>query len=100
MGSIKVESVHFTADQKLVDFINERVNKLNTFFDHIVSADVILKVDKKESPDNKIVEIKMLVPGKDLFVKKHADSFEGATDEAVEALRRQIKKYKEKSQEA
>ena len=98
MGSIKVESVHFTADQKLVDFINERVNKLNTFFDHIVSADVILKVDKKESPDNKIVEIKMLVPGKDLFVKKHGDSFEEATDEAVEALRRQIKKYKEKSQ--
>jgi putative sigma-54 modulation protein len=99
MGNVKVESVHFTADQKLVDFINERVNKLNTFFDHIVSTDVILKVDKKESPQNKVVEIKMLVPGKDLFAKKQADSFEEATDEVVEALRRQIKKYKEKTQE-
>ena len=95
MGNINVEAVHFSADQKLVDFINERVNKLNTFFDHIVNTDVIIKVDKKESTSNKIVEIKMMVPGKDLFVKKHADSFEGATDEAVEALRRQIKKYKE-----
>ena len=47
MGNIKVESVHFTADQKLVEFINERVGKLDTFFDHIVSTDVILKVDKK-----------------------------------------------------
>ena len=96
MANLNVEAVHFTADGKLIDFIEDKVGKLNTFFDHIVNTDVTLKVDKKESHDNKVVEIKMQVPGKDLFAKKQSDSFEGATDEAVEALRRQVKKYKEK----
>jgi len=96
MSIINVEAVHFTADQKLVDFINIKVDKLNTFFDHIVNTDVTLKVDKKESHENKIVEIKMHVPGKELFAKKSGVSFESATDECVEALRRQVKKYKDK----
>jgi putative sigma-54 modulation protein len=97
MSNVNIEAIHFSADEKLKGFINTKVEKLNTFFDHIVTTDVILKVDKKESHDNKIVEIKMNVPGKELFAKKQSDSFEGATDDAIEALRRQVKKYKEKS---
>ncbi len=96
MSTVNVEAVHFTADQQLVDFINVKVDKLNKFFDNIVNTDVILKVEKKESFENKIVEIKMNVPGKELFAKKTGDSFESATDECVEALRRQVKKYKER----
>jgi putative sigma-54 modulation protein len=100
MGKVHIEAVHFTVDGKLAELINEKMEKLNQFFDHIINSDVILKVDKKESHDNKIVEIKVHVPGKELFAKKQADSFEKGVDEAVEALRRQIKKYKEKLQEA
>lgn len=100
MGKINIEAVHFAADVKLTDLIESKLEKLNLFYDQILSSEVILKVDKKESHANKVVEIKMLVPGKELFAKKQGDSFEAAADEVVEALRRQIKKYKEKLQEA
>ncbi|GAP69244.1 ribosomal subunit interface protein [Bacteroidales bacterium 6E] len=98
--NIKVNSVHFTADQKLVDFVTKKVSKLDTFFEGIINAEVTLKVDKPETVNNKISEVKLSIPITDtLFAKKQADSFEEATDLAVEAIRRQLKKHKEKVRE-
>ena len=94
---VKVQSIHFDADKKLVSFIEERVDKLNQFFDHIVDTEVFLKLDKADNNENKVAEIKLAIPGKDLFAKKQSKSFEEATDEAVEALRKQIIKHKEKT---
>jgi putative sigma-54 modulation protein len=91
-----MHSIHFDADQKLINFIQKRADKLDTFYDRIVDGEVFLRLDKNEKNENKIVEIKMNVPGKTLFAKHRSDSFEAAADEAVEALRRQIKKFKEK----
>lgn len=95
---VKVNAVHFTADQKLVDFVNAKVNKLDTFFDHIISSEVFLKVDKASDKENKIAEVKILMPGRELFAKKQCKSFEEAADLAVEALRKQIRKHKGKLQ--
>lgn len=98
--NININDVHFNADQKLVELINKKVNKLDTFFDGILKAEVILKVIKPETSNNKEVEIKVSIPANDyLFAKKQADSFEQALDLALEAVRRQLKKYKEKLQE-
>ena len=95
--NIKVNSVHFTADQKLVDFVNKKVSKMDTFFEGIISADVLLKVDKPETANNKITEIKLSLPATDyLFAKKQADTFEEATDLAVDAIRSQLKRHKDK----
>jgi len=95
--NIKVNSVHFTADQKLIDFVHRKVSKMDTFFDGIINAEVSLKVDKPETANNKISEIRLSIPTTDsLFAKKQADTFEEATDQAVEAIRRQLKKYKDK----
>lgn len=96
MSTTSIKGIHFSVDQKLKDFIENKIEKLNHFFDNIIRTEVILKVDKKESHDNKVVEIKMHVPGKELFAKKTYDSFEQAIDETCEALRRQVKKHKEK----
>ena len=93
---VKVSAIHFDADRKLVDFVHQRINKLDLFFDNIISAQVYLRIDKSKGIDNKIAEIKLFVPGKDLFAKKQCKSFEEATDITVEALRRQVKKHKEK----
>ena len=71
-------------------------SKLNLFFDQIVDAEVYLKIDRANTNDNKIVEIKLNIPGKDLFAKKQGKSFEEATDESIEALRRQLKRHKGK----
>jgi putative sigma-54 modulation protein len=93
---LQMHSIHFDADRKLIDFIQKKADKLDTFYDQIIDGEVFMRIDKNENNANKIVEIKMNVPGKQFFAKNQADSFEAATDEAVEGLRRQIKKYKEK----
>lgn len=93
---LQVHSLHFDADKKLIDFINNKVGKLNQYFDKIVSGDVILKIDKSNESGNKVAEIKINIPGKELFAKKQCKSFEEATDLACEALRRQVKRHKEK----
>jgi putative sigma-54 modulation protein len=94
---VKIQSIHFDADQKLLNFIENKVGKLNTFSNSIIDTEVFLRLDKSASHDNKIAEIKLLVPGNDLFAKRKCKSFEEATDLAVEALRRQQKKQKEKA---
>ena len=94
--NLKVNSVHFDADKKLVEFIHERVDKLASHFDKIIDGEVILKVENSHDPENKVAEIKLLIPGNNIFAKKQSKSFEEATDNAVEALRRQLKKHKEK----
>jgi len=94
---VKVQSVHFKADQKLIDFCEKRINKLELFFEGIIGAEVILKLEKDEDQENKVAEIKLSVPANEyLFAKKQAKSFEEAVDLAVDALRKQLDKYKMK----
>ncbi len=94
--TINVQSVHFDADKKLIVFINEKIEKLTTYYDGIITSDVILKIDKGDNAENKIVEIKMLGKGHEFFAKKQCASFEEATDLACEALKTQVKKHKDK----
>ncbi|MFQ3212919.1 MAG: putative sigma-54 modulation protein [Marivirga sp.] len=93
---LQMHSIHFDADEKLLDFIQKRVDKLETFYDRFIDGEVFLRLDKDNQNENKIVEIKLNIPGLQLFAKERKDSFEAATDDATEALRRQIKKHKEK----
>lgn len=95
--NIQVNTVHFTADQKLVDFVNKKVPKLGTFFEGIIGAEVTLRVAKPETTNNKVAGLKLSIPGSDyLFAEKQADSFEEAIDLAIDAIHRQLTKYKEK----
>ncbi|MCT4560264.1 MAG: ribosome-associated translation inhibitor RaiA [Crocinitomicaceae bacterium] len=93
---IQVHSIHFTADKKLLNFVNEKVTKLELFFDQIIAGEVFLRLDKNQEKENKVAEVKLLIPGKELFAKKQCKSFEEAADLAVEALRKQVGKHKEK----
>jgi putative sigma-54 modulation protein len=94
--NVSIQSVRFKADRKLEDFINEKVAKLSSYYDGVISGEVTLKLDNSETQTNKITEIRLIVRGNDLFAKKQSRTFEEATDVAVEALRRQLKKHKEK----
>lgn len=93
---LQVHSVHFDADRKLIDFVNKKIEKLELYFDNIINGEVFLRIGNPSEPENKVAEIKLSIPGKDLFAKKQCKSFEEATDLACEALRKQVKKYKEK----
>jgi putative sigma-54 modulation protein len=94
--TINIQSVHFNADKKLLDFVNDKVEKLNTFYDGIISCEVTLRLDRSSTSENKISEIKVLGRGHEFFAKKQCSTFEEATDLAVEALKSQVKKHKEK----
>ena len=93
---INISSIHFKADQKLEDFIQERLNKLSTTYEGVIGSEVTLKLDNSINTENKVAEIKLFVRGNDLFAKKQCKSFEEATDSAVDALRKQLSKRKEK----
>lgn len=94
--TVKIQSVHFDADQKLLNFVEEKVDKLTQFYDGIINSDVTLRLDKSSDTENKIAEIKVHIAGNDLFAKKQCKSFEEAIDTSLDALRIQVKKHKEK----
>lgn len=94
--NIQIHSVRFDADKKLIDFVNQKLIKLTQFSEGIVSAEVYLRLDKDQERENKISEIKLEYRGGPLFAKKQSKSFEVATDQAIDALKKQITKHKQK----
>ncbi len=94
--NIKIDTVHFDADKKLIEFIEKKINKVARKSSDIISADVVLRLDKSETNENKIAEIRFEVPGNDLFAKKQAKTFEEGVDTALSALEKQIERYKNK----
>jgi len=93
---VNVQTPNFVPDDKLINFIEKKLSKLEQFYDKIIYADVFLKVQKTSEKQNKITEILLSVPGGDLIVKKDARTFEAGADECVQSLERQLKKRKEK----
>ena len=93
---VNVHAVNFNVDKKLTDFIEERINKLEKYYDKIVSSDVFLKVEKTSDKENKIVEAKIIVPGDEFIVKKQCKSFEEGVELVSESLERSLQKKKEK----
>jgi putative sigma-54 modulation protein len=94
--NIKINSVKFSPTEQLESFVETKVRKLGQYSDDIIGAEVFLKLENTQDMENKIAEIKVDLPGNELFVKKQTKSFEESTDNAVEALKRQITKAKEK----
>jgi len=93
---IRVQSIHFTADRKLLEFIQKKADKLDLFYDQIISGEVYLKLENVEDEANKITEIKVMLPGNQIFAKHQCKTFEEGTDLAIESLIKQIDKHKQK----
>ncbi|MDE3235644.1 MAG: ribosome-associated translation inhibitor RaiA [Bacteroidota bacterium] len=95
--NVNIQTVHFDADVKLVDYVSRRAEKLNTFHDRIIKVDVFLKLDNVvHTIKDKMVEIRVHVPKHDFFVKASSKSFEESFDTALESIINQIKRKKEK----
>lgn len=93
---INIQSIKFDSTKKLDEYINKKVGKLEKHFDEILTVDVFLKVIKPETAINKEAEIKISAPNTEFFAAKVSDTFEQSIDQCIEALEKQIKKYKEK----
>lgn len=90
------QSVNFTADKDLIKYAEKKANQLVKFHDKIVDAEVFLKVQNTSDKENKITEIKINIPGDELIVKRETKTFEEGINLAVDSLKRQLKKSKEK----
>ncbi len=97
--NLKINSIHFNADQKLEDFITDKVSKLNQFGEDLISSEVTLSLERPagRNYDSKVVKVKVKSKNHEYFAEKKSESFESATDASVEALRNQIIKRKEKN---
>lgn len=93
---LKIKSIHFDASEKLHEFVEKKLAKLSKASDQIVTAEVTFKVVKPETAKNKSTGILLSVPNGELFAEKTCDTFEEGVDLCVEALQRQLAKYKEK----
>ena len=93
---IEIQSIHFTPDGELVDFVNKKVEKLTLLDDGVINTDVFLKIEKPESPENKITEIHVHSSNGEYFAKKQCDTFEESINVSVKALRKQLLKSKRK----
>lgn len=95
---LQMQAVRFTADETLLTFVQQKMNKLETFYDNITGGDVFLKLDKSENHkiQKKLVEVKLYVPGGSVFVREKGTTFEEATDLAVDTLKMRVKKFKNK----
>ncbi|WP_294598726.1 HPF/RaiA family ribosome-associated protein [uncultured Rikenella sp.] len=94
--NIQIQSVKFDADQKLIDFVQHKVGKLDRKVDNTTGAEVTLKLDKDDTAGNKVVMLRLAVPGHELVAERRSKSFEESVDLCVDAIKRQIERYKEK----
>lgn len=94
--NVTINSVHFKADQKLEDFITKKVEKVCEKYAEVIGAEVNLKLDNNDTPENKIADIRIVLKGDDLFASKQSKTFEESVDTAVDALKKQLEKYKGK----
>ncbi len=94
---IKIQSIHFDATEKLQEFIEKKVAKLEKTFEDIKAAEVQLKVVKPATAQNKETSLTVAVPGRTLFVEKTCDTFEEGVDLCVDAMKVHLTKFKEKS---
>ena len=95
--NVNIETVHFTADAKLIDHVNKKVQKLSTFHDRIIRTDIFLKLDNlAHNIKDKIAEIRIYVPRHSFFVKSCSKSFQESFDTALDSAVNQIKRQKEK----
>lgn len=95
--NVKIQTVHFNADSKLMEYVNKKLEKLTVFSDRIIQVQVYLKLDNVvHSIKDKIAEIRVHVPRHNFFVKSTSKSFEESFDNAFDSMVTQIKRNKEK----
>ncbi|RYY57137.1 MAG: ribosome-associated translation inhibitor RaiA [Chitinophagaceae bacterium] len=95
--NVNIQTVRFEADQGLLEHVNKKLEKLNTFHDRIIKVSVFLKLDNVvHTIKDKIAEIRIHVPRQEFFVKSTSKSFEGSFDAALDSIVNQIKRKKQK----
>lgn len=91
-----IQTVGFNPKAELLDYTKDKVGALNKYYDQIVGAEVYLKLVQDNHRETKVAEIKLNIPGRDIFAHHQSDSFEKSLSETIEKLKGQIRKLKTK----
>ena len=94
--NVQIQSVKFDADRRLVDFVEAKMAKMDRFAERSTGAEVILKLDKDHEKGNKVATVTLHMPGEELVAEHRSKAFEESVDEAIDALKRQLEKFKGK----
>lgn len=95
---VDIQSIHFDADKKLLDFIEKKIEKVKTFHEGASHAQVYLKINNDQEKENKHVEVKLSLNGHPIFASQQSGTFEAAIDMVLDKIVIQVKKHKEKIQ--
>ncbi len=86
-----------TASPRLEAFVTERLDKIETKYDSIISADVYFKKENSTNPEiGKICNVRLSIPGSTIFAESSTSSFEASVAKVITDLRTQLQKRKEK----
>lgn len=96
---VLTQAIHFKADAKLLEFIQKKLDKLELFYDRVIDAEVFLHLLNTSDRENKMMELKLRVPGETFMVKKQAATFEECTDLCADSMRRKLRAKNAKQQE-
>lgn len=94
--NIKIKTLGFTAKQELTEFVHEKVGKLSQFYDKIIRSEVCLCAERSDTKENKLCDIRLIIPGNDLLASSQCKTFEEAIAQSVDVLMKQIEKKKAK----
>ncbi len=92
---ITVQAMGLTPQGSLEDYLQKKLNKLETFYDKIHDCQVFLKIENTSAKENKTAEVKLAVPGDDIVVKKTSASFEESLDQCYDTAKKLLIKKKE-----
>jgi putative sigma-54 modulation protein len=95
--NILVKDVNFNAEEHLKDFARKKAEKMYQFHENVLGVEVNMKLENNKEGENKTAEIRVMVPGNDVFAKKTEKTFEAAIDASILALKKQMEKIKSRS---
>ena len=91
---IRVQSIKFNADQKLLDFVEKKLSKLSKFYDEIIGVEVSMSLLPEH--ENKNVKVLVQIPGNDVVVERNARTFEDVVVDCLDVLKEKLVRVKEK----
>lgn len=92
---ISIQTPDFRASEKLTGFVTESVQRLSGLTDRILEVQVLLKTEKSDTQKNRICELKLAIPGNDIFASRQSETFEGAVSETIKAAQQQVRRWRD-----
>jgi putative sigma-54 modulation protein len=94
--NISINAIHFRASSRLISVVKQRVASLKKYNSHMDSVKIFLRLENNHLKKNKLSEIHVHLPGKNLIVRKRSETFEKSTSLAKSVLIKILAKSKQK----